>query len=81
MLEEWKVSPSCLIVYGGNNSGNIIENSDSGQLADSIRTAVKQNKIPKSDIITILSSLLKNNQSEIPAINSDGDFESIIISG
>ena len=60
---------------------NIIENSDSGQLADSIRTAVKQNKIPKSDIITILSSLLKNNQSEIPAINSDGDFESIIISG
>lgn len=81
MLEEWKVSPSCLIVYGGNNSGNIIENSDSGQLADSIRTAIKQNKIPKSDIITILSSLLKNNQSEIPAINSDGDFESIIISG
>lgn len=81
MLEEWKVSPSCLIVYGGNNSENIIENADSGQLADSIRTAVKQNKIPESDIITILSSLLKNNQSEIPAITSDGNFESIVISG
>lgn len=81
MLEEWKVSPSCLIVYGGNNSGNIIENTDSGQLADSIRIAVKQNKIPENDIITILSSLLKNNQSEIPAITSDGNFESVIISG
>ena len=81
MLEEWKVSPSCLIVYGGNNSEKIIENTDSGELADMIRTAVKQNKIPESDIITILSSLLKNHSSEIPAITSEGSFESKIISG
>ncbi|HAP79354.1 MAG TPA: hypothetical protein DCQ78_04170 [Ruminococcus sp.] len=81
MLEEWKVSPSCLIVYGGNNSEKIIENTDSGELADMVRTAVKQNKIPESDIITILSSLLKNHSSEIPAITSEGSFESKVISG
>jgi len=80
MLEEWKVSPSCLIVYGGEDSGNIIANSDSGKLADAVRTAVKQKKIPENDIITILSSLLKNNQAEIPAITSDGRLESKIIS-
>lgn len=80
MLEEWKVSPSCLIIYGGKNSDNIIENSDSEKLADMVRTAVKQKKIPKNDIITILSGLLKNNQSEIPVLTSDGNFKSGIIS-
>lgn len=79
MLEEWKVSPSCLVVYGGESSADIIENSDSGQLADVIRTAVKQNKIPQNDIITILSSLLKDNQTEIPLITPDGRLESTVI--
>ncbi|MDE5946982.1 MAG: hypothetical protein K2G63_06755 [Oscillospiraceae bacterium] len=80
ILEEWKVSPSCLIVYGGENSGNIIENSDSDTLADILRTAVKQKRIPENDIITVLSSLLKNNQAEIPVITSDGNLDKTIIS-
>lgn len=80
ILEEWKVSPSCLIVYGGKNSGDIIENSDSDTLADILRTAVKQKRIPKNDIITVLSSLLKDNKAEIPLITSDGNLDKIIIS-
>lgn len=79
ILEEWKVSPSCIVIYGGDNSENIISDTDSGKLADSIRTAVKQNKIPENDIITVLSSLLKNHQSEIPEIDSEGNLRSIVI--
>ncbi len=79
MLEEWKVSPSCMIIYGGEDAGKIISASDSERLADSVRTAVKQKKIPENDIITVLSSLLQNNQSEIPVITSDGNFKSGII--
>ena len=41
--------------------------------------AVKQNKIPENDIITVLSSLLKNHQSEIPEIDSEGNLRSIVI--
>jgi len=79
MLEEWKVSPSCMIIYGGEDSGKIIASSDSEYLANSVRTAVKQKKIPENDIITVLSSLLQNNQCEIPVITSDGNFASGII--
>lgn len=80
ILEEWKVSPSCLIMYGGADSEEIITKSDSEKLANIIRTAVKQNIVPQNDIITVLSSLLQHGTAEIPSINAYGKLDKTTIS-
>lgn len=79
LMEEWKVSPSCLVVYGGNYCDKIIENADSEKLANVLRTAVKQKIIPENDIITVLGNLLQNGETEIPKFSSDGNLGKIKI--
>lgn len=71
MLHKWKVSPSCIVAYS-ENSEDIFESSIE-RLSGSVRTAVKQGKIPECDIITVMSSLLSEKKSaEVAEITADG---------
>lgn len=76
MLHNWKVSPSCIVAYAGENSEEIFGNSTVERLCGSVHNAVKQGKAPKCDIITVLSRLLGDEKSaEIAEINSDGVYD------
>lgn len=73
LLNEWKVSPSCLVAYGGNDPGRLLEEYDPERLADSIEHAVEQGEAEKCDIVTVLSGLLGDeNSAEIPCIGEPG---------
>lgn len=80
LLNEWKVSPSCLVVYGGKNAGQLLEKQDAETLADSIRYASEQRKAPECDIVTVLSGLLSEEKTaEIAQINDKGVCGSTVI--
>lgn len=73
LLNDWKVSPSCLIVYGGEECSEILKNNGAEELADSVKTAIEQGKAPACDIVTVLSGLIKENGSaEVVALDKDG---------
>lgn len=80
MLNEWKVSPSCLVVYGGPYSAYALKNFDAETLADSVRHANEQGKAPECDIVTVLSGLLSSERSaEVVCIGENGvDGTSVI---
>lgn len=58
LLNEWKVSPSCLVAYGGPYAAYALKNFDAETLTDSIEHAVAQGQAPECDIVTVLSGLL-----------------------
>lgn len=72
MLNEWKVSPSCLIVYGENGK-KILEEKSAETLANSVKRAMEQDKAPECDIVTVLGELLdEDGTADVPVITSDG---------
>lgn len=72
MLNEWKVSPSCLIVYGENGK-EILEEESAETLVNSVKRAMEQGKAPECDIITVLGELLdEDGTADVPIITSDG---------
>jgi len=79
MLNEWKVSPSCVVVFGGPYSAYILKNMDVETLKDSIDHAIEQGKAPKSDIVTVLSGLLGDEGcAELASVGEDG-FDGIAV--
>lgn len=73
LLNDWKVSPSCLIVYGGEECSEILKNNGAEELADSVKTVIEQGKAPECDIVTVLSGLLgESGSAEVVAIDKDG---------
>ena len=71
MLKKWNVSPSCIVAYSKDQK-NIFEN-DIERLTGSIKNAVRQNKAPECDIITVMSGLLSENHSaQIAEISENG---------
>ena len=73
MLHKWKVSPSCIVAYAGENAEEIFKNSSVERLSGSVHTAIKQGKSPECDIITVLGELLSSEKkAEIAEITSDG---------
>lgn len=73
-LKEWKVSPSCLVVYGGPYSAYWVKSPDTEALANSVRRAVEQGKVPECDIITVLGGLLSDEKSAAVAMLDDTDI-------
>lgn len=73
LLNEWKVSPSCLVVYGGPYAAYALKNFDAEKLTDAVRKAIEQGKVPECDIVTVLSSFLNGDKSaEIALIGENG---------
>ena len=70
LLNEWKISPSCMIISGDESACR-----NASQTVDSVRRAVEKNEAPECDIVTVLSALLSENGSaEIPLFNN-GELE------
>jgi hypothetical protein rflaF_05384 len=74
LLNDWKVSPSCIIAYS-ENGGELLEKTDAEVIYGSIKQAVDQGKIPECDIITVLGELLSDsNSAEISEITNSGSL-------
>lgn len=72
LLNDWKVSPSCIISHSDYGSG-ILSKEDAEILAGSIKQAWEQGKAPKCDIITVLGDLLdKKSSAEIAELTENG---------
>lgn len=80
LFNEWKVSPSCIVVYGGGDRERALENNEAEELVDSVRRAIEQGKAPECDIVTVLGELLsEKGQARIACIDRNGFSGSIKI--
>lgn len=74
LLNDWKVSPSCIIAYSENGE-KLLEKADAEALYGSIKQAVAQGKIPECDIITVLGELLSDSDpAEVSEITNSGSL-------
>ncbi|MCR4638429.1 hypothetical protein [Ruminococcus sp.] len=78
MLESWRLSPSCTVVYSGSGE-ELLRDYDAEQLIGITEQAVKQGIAPECDIITVLGGLCRSGQAEVTEIRADGSAGSRII--
>lgn len=67
LLTEWKVSPSCVVIYADGSLRRITEELDAETLAASVRKAEENGDIPQCDIVTVLSELLSEKSAAVIA--------------
>lgn len=68
MLNEWKVSPDCIVAYGEPD----LKKCSAEQLKGSVKQAEKQKLTGKCDIISVLSKLEQNGKSSAPQVSDEG---------
>lgn len=78
MLNDWKVSPSCLVIYCGD-SGELLKKWDTEKLIGAAKQAVEQGNAPNCDMITLLGKLCIGHTAEIAELYPDGTAGSHII--
>ena len=78
LLNEWKISPSCMVVYS-ENGGELLEKFGAEQLAGISEQAVKQGIAPECDVITVLGELCENGTATVAELSADGTASSHII--
>ena len=71
MLEEWKVSPSCIAAYSDAGS-ELLRYGDPEQLRGSVEEAVRLGRIGKSGAVDVLEQLLSENKAEIAGVSELG---------
>ncbi|MCD7891142.1 MAG: hypothetical protein LUG26_05065 [Ruminococcus sp.] len=73
LLNEWRVSPSCQVVYGGESAADVLEKLDAEALADSVSQAVEQGRAAPCDIVTVLGGLLsESGAAEVAKVSENG---------
>ncbi|MBR5682895.1 MAG: hypothetical protein IKW96_06410 [Ruminococcus sp.] len=78
MLNKWKVSPSCKVVYC-ENGGELLEKYSAEQLIGISEQAVKQGIAPECGVITVLGELCENGSASVAELCADGTAESHVI--
>ncbi|MBR3760631.1 MAG: hypothetical protein IKK47_06560 [Ruminococcus sp.] len=72
LLNDWKVSPSCIVTHSNDGEGVLSERSVE-TIIGAVKNAQKQKKTPDCDIITVLGDLLDEKSSaEIAELNESG---------
>ena len=71
MLREWKVSPSCMVVYSSNGR-QLLEENGAEKLLGMTEQAAKQGIAPECDIITVLGELCEYGTAEAAELFTDG---------
>ena len=71
MLNSWKVSPSCRVVYS-RDGRELLESTGAEKLIGITEQAVKQGLAPKCDMITILGELCEYGSAEVVELYSEG---------
>ena len=72
MLNSWKVSPSCKVVYS-RAVRELLESTGAEKLIGITEQAVKQGVAPECDIITILGELYRYGSAEVAELYPDGN--------
>lgn len=78
MLEHWKLSPSCTVVYSSSGE-ELLREYDAEHLIGITEQAVKQGIAPECDIITVLGELYQKGQAEAAELRADGSAGSRVI--
>ena len=78
MLESWKLSPSCTVVYSDNGE-ELLRNNDAELLIGITEQAVKQGIAPRCDIITVLGELCRSGEAKVAELDSDGSVGSCCV--
>lgn len=72
LLNDWKVSPSCIVAHSDNGRRTLSE-GDAEILTGSVRRAQDLGKAPECDIITVLGDILdKKSPAEIAELSENG---------
>ena len=78
MLDSWKLSPSCTVIYSDNGE-ELLSEYDAELLIGMTEQAVKQGIAPQCDIITVLGELCHKGQAEVAELRADGSAGSRVI--
>jgi len=71
VLEEWRVSPSCLVAVSCEGE-YLLSHRDPEQLHGSVQEAVRQGAVPECDIIAVLEDMLGEGKAETAELRTDG---------
>ena len=73
MLEQWKVSPSCLAASSSLSTSQLLDSRSSESLEGTIKAAVSKGKTSSCDIIYVLGELLSGSgEAEVPLLSENG---------
>lgn len=70
VLEEWKVSPSCLVAVSREGE-YLLRHRDPELLHGSVQEAVRQGVVPECDIISVLEDMLSKGKAETAELSAD----------
>ena len=76
MLNDWRVSPSCLVICC--TDGSLLTESSAEQLTGAVREAVRQGIVPECGLKTVLGDLL-HGSAEVPELLPDGTLTTVKI--
>ena len=62
LLNEWKISPSCLVAHSSNGE-ELLEDIPPDKLVGFVKRAVEQKIVSECDIVTVLGDLLSGDAS------------------
>lgn len=72
LLNDWKVSPSCIVTHSNDGEGVLSERSVE-TIIGAVKNAQKQKKTPDCGIISVISDVLDEKiTAEIPELYKDG---------
>ena len=70
-LNDWKVSPTCVVAVGQDGS-ELLQNTDAEILLGSVKQAKEQKIAPDCDIITVLGKLLRSEPAQTAELSEYG---------
>ena len=72
MLNEWKVSPSCIVACPKGSGAELLSARKAEELEGAVRVAQEQELIGRCDIVNVLGGLLGSGSAEVPELSRDG---------
>lgn len=71
MLMEWKVPPTCIVAYAGDNAAyTLSENAERD--AQSVRQAEEKGLTEECNITDVLGKLIREGKASVPVIGENG---------
>ena len=71
LMNEWRVSPSCVVVYG-EHGGELLRDISAETLMGMVNRAISQGISPECGIITVLGDILNDHSAEVAEITDRG---------
>lgn len=72
MLNEWRVSPSCIVVYPEGGGAELLGTRTAEELEGAVKAAREQELAGRCDIVSVLGGLLCDGSAEVPVLSRDG---------